>query len=112
MLSLQTTYIDVGAESLLKRELNSKFDTFFHNLQMNNAIKARNGSHFSQVKFQFLHGYILPYNKEMPKTLKWFIKRVYQTMGSFTVLNEPYQKVSHTNAKMTQIEFHTNSQEN
>ena len=48
----------------------------------------------------------------MPKTLKWFIKRVYQTMGSFTVLNEPYQKVSHTNAKMTQIEFHTNSQEN
>ena len=33
-------------------------------------------------------------------------------MGSFTVLNEPCQKVSHTNAKMTQIEFHTNSQEN
>jgi hypothetical protein len=48
----------------------------------------------------------------MPKTLKWFIKRVYQIMGSFTVLNEPYQKVSHTNGKMTQIEFHTNSQEN
>ena len=48
----------------------------------------------------------------MPKTLKWFIKRAYETMGSFTVLNEPYQKVFHTNAKMTQIEFHTNSQEN
>ena len=75
-------------------------------------MKTRNGSHFSSVKFQFLHGYILPYNKEMPKTLKWFIKRVYQTMGSFTVLNEPYQKVPHTNAKLTQIEFHTNSQEN
>ena len=48
----------------------------------------------------------------MPNTLKWFIKRVYQTMGSFTVFNEPCQKVSHTNAKMTQIEFHTNEQEN
>ena len=77
---------------------------------MSHVMKTRNVSHFSSVKFQFLHGYILPYNKEMPKTLKWFIKRVYQTMGSFTVLNEPYQMVSHTNAKMTQIEFHTNSQ--
>ena len=48
----------------------------------------------------------------MPKTLKWFIKRAYETIRSFTVLNEPHQKFSHTNAKMTQIEFHTNSQEN
>ena len=72
-------------------------------------MKTRNLTLFD--KFQFLHGEILPNNKEMPKTLKGFIKRAYETIRSFTVLNEPCQKVSHTNAKMTQIKFHTNSQE-